>query len=87
MKPESVSNILLLKAGAASGQFIVENAYSYLKHKRLELFLKYECSDVIIIPKYVFRLMDEPTYVEISAVKLLAVNTHSPTTMPVSIRK
>lgn len=27
---------------------------------------KYECSDVIIIPKSVFRLMDEPSFVEIS---------------------
>jgi hypothetical protein len=60
---------LLQNAEASLGQFIVEHAYSYLKHQRLELLLKYECSDVIIIPKSVFQVMDDPKFVELSAVK------------------
>jgi len=44
----------MLNAVAASGQFIVEQVYSYLRHERLELTHKYECSDVIILPKSVF---------------------------------
>ena len=59
----------MLNAVAASGQFLVEHAYSYLKHPRLELTHKYECSDVILIPKSVYQLMDEPKFVELSAVK------------------
>ena len=66
----------MLNAVAASGQFIVEHVYSYLKHSRLELTHKYECSDVIILPKSVFQLMDEPKYVELSAVKQVFVNSN-----------
>ena len=57
-------------AAAAAGQFIVDHAFSYLKHQRLELLMRYECSDAIIIPKTVFILMDEPKFVELSAVRL-----------------
>lgn len=59
----------MLNAAAATGQFIVETAYSYLKHPRLELILKYECSDVIVIPKTIQRLMDDPKYVELSSAR------------------
>jgi hypothetical protein len=54
------SQKLLQNAGLSLGQFVVEHAYSYLKHQRLELLLKYECSDVIIIPKSVYQVMDDP---------------------------
>jgi hypothetical protein len=54
---------------AASGQFIVDHAYSYLKHSRMELILKYECSDVVIIPRNVWRIMDDPKFIELSSVK------------------
>ena len=76
------SHRLMLNAVAASGQFIVEHAYSYLKHQRLELTHKYECSDVIILPKNVFQLMDEPKYVELSAVKQMHVNSNEGATPP-----
>ena len=59
----------MLNQVAASGQFIVEHAYAYFKHQRLELTHNYECSDVILIPKSVYQLMDEPKYVELSAAK------------------
>jgi hypothetical protein len=39
---------------AAKGQFIVDHAYSYLKHPDLGLLNKYEASDAIIIPKSMF---------------------------------
>ena len=47
----------------------MQHAYSYLKHQRLELLIKYECSDVIIIPKSVWRILDDPKFVEISGVR------------------
>jgi hypothetical protein len=53
----------------------VEHAFSYFKHQRLELTHKYECSDVILLPKSVYQLMDEPKYVELSAVKHFGLPT------------
>ncbi len=54
---------------AAQGTFVVDHVFSYFKHEKVELILTYECSDVIIIPKSVFQIMDEPQFVEISAYK------------------
>lgn len=68
MSPANSSHRLLNNAAANLGQFVVEHAYSYLKHQRLELLMKYECSDVIIIPRNIFQIMDDPKYVELSSV-------------------
>jgi len=50
----------MMGQAAAQGQFVVDHAYSYVKHEKVQLILKYECSDVIIIPKTFFKVMDDP---------------------------
>jgi hypothetical protein len=63
------SHHIMMSQVAAQGTFVVDHAFSYVKHEKVELILTYECSDVIIIPKSVFQIMDEPKFVELSAYK------------------
>ena len=71
------SHHIMMNQVAAQGTFVVDHVYSYFKHDKVDLILTYECSDVIIIPKSVFQIMDEPQFVELSAYKHSGINQGS----------